>query len=169
VEQNRTEPRAKAKIMFWPHKKMRNDIFGKNMVSKINPTFVVISTIVNVCLVAWFVGTPAQVESQPDIGVAQVYAVDRQEQCNLLNAGEGACPKDYFNSQEIIGDETEVGLEEDPMLMQMPGLDFKAYRRADISSFYREPPGSRTEREPAFQGQAGKFVNMSPERLDLHW
>ena len=60
---------------------------------------------------------------------------------------------------------------EDPMLATMPGefSHFKAYRRADISSFYQEPPGSRIEQTPSFTGQAGKFVNMSPERLELHW
>ena len=60
--------------------------------------------------------------------------------------------------------------EEDPMLQPMPGMpDFKAYIRQDISTFYREEPGSRTEQEPSFRGQAGKFVNMSPERLSLYW
>ena len=59
--------------------------------------------------------------------------------------------------------------EEDPMLQQMPDVDFKAYVRKDISSFYGEEPGSRTEKTPKFNGQAGKFVNMSPERLSLYW
>jgi len=69
----------------------------------------------------------------------------------------------------VKGQQQERG--EDPMLVSMPGefSHFKVYRRADISSFYQEPPGSRTERTPAFTGQAGKFVNMSPERLELHW
>ena len=59
--------------------------------------------------------------------------------------------------------------EEDPMLQKMPDFDFKAYVRQDISSFYGEKPGSRTEKQPSFRGQAGKFVNMSPERLSLYW
>ena len=58
----------------------------------------------------------------------------------------------------------------DPQLALMPGYDnVWAYRRADISSMYREAPGTRTEMPPAFTGQAGKFVNVSPERLDLYW
>lgn len=63
----------------------------------------------------------------------------------------------------------EIEDEEDPMLQQMPDVDFKAYVRRDISSFYGEDPGSRTEKKPSFRGQAGKFVNMSPERLSLYW
>lgn len=59
--------------------------------------------------------------------------------------------------------------EEDPMLMQMPDVDFKAYVRKDISAMYGEEPGSRKEKTPKFTGQAGKFVNMSPERLSLYW
>ena len=41
--------------------------------------------------------------------------------------------------------------QQDPMLVPVPGFDhFQAYQRADISSFYQEPPGSRVERDPAF-------------------
>lgn len=60
--------------------------------------------------------------------------------------------------------------EEDPQLMSMPDYpEFKAYVRKDISSMYQEKPGSRKEKTPKFNGQAGKFVNMSPERLSLYW
>jgi len=55
------------------------------------------------------------------------------------------------------------------MLAKMPGLDFSAYRRRDTSAMYSEAPGSRQEKIPSFKGQAGKFVSMSPERLDLYW
>jgi hypothetical protein len=57
----------------------------------------------------------------------------------------------------------------DSMLEEMPGLNFKAYKRAEISSFYNEPPGSRIEVTPSFNGQASKFQNMANERLDLYW
>lgn len=60
--------------------------------------------------------------------------------------------------------------DKDPMLVPMPGYNgFQAYKRADISSFYQELPGSRVETVPDFIGQAGKFVNMASERLDLYW
>jgi hypothetical protein len=98
-------------------------------------------------------------EGQPRIGGVQLLAVDRQESCSLL----------LEDSNKVVCQPLEAEVEEDPMLVQMPDVDFKAYRRADISSFYQEPPGSRTEKRPAFQGQAGKFVNMSPESLDLYW
>ena len=75
--------------------------------------------------------------------------------------------EEYWENSRLASGEVEG--EEDPMLAKMPGLDFKAYRRADISSFYQEERGSRTEKKPNFTGQAGKFVNMSPERLDLYW
>ena len=63
--------------------------------------------------------------------------------------------------------------DKDPMLEAMP-IDkppyfVDVYKRADISSFYGEEPGSRVETKPAFKGQAGKFINMSPHRVTLYW
>lgn len=46
---------------------------------------------------------------------------------------------------------------------------FDFYVRPDISTFYREEPGSRTPMTPKHVGFAGKWVNMSPERLLLFW
>lgn len=54
-------------------------------------------------------------------------------------------------------------------LKKMPDYDFMAYVRRDVATFYQEEEGSKTETTPKFKGQAGKFVNMSPERLDLYW
>ena len=120
-----------------------------------------------------------KVPAQPAFGgTAQL---DRAHQ-QCVDVDDKACRQDTFwkhsqdnnlnlllNEQEEDDDEEE----EDPMLAKMPGLDFKAYRRADISSMYRDAPGfrsrSRTEQKPRFSGMAGKFVNMSPERLDLYW
>ena len=63
--------------------------------------------------------------------------------------------------------------EKDPMLVPMaidkPPFVVDVYKRADISSFYGEEPGSRVETKPAFNGQAGKFINISPHRLTLFW
>ena len=72
--------------------------------------------------------------------------------------------EEKFELDDVVDDN-----EEDPNLLMMPVYPFKAYVRADISSFYRENPGSRVETKPKFPGQAGKFVNMSPETLDLYW
>jgi hypothetical protein len=103
--------------------------------------------------------------------------IQGRSQCTRIDAGQGVlCTENSTKDYSQFMDETETDElleeeeeDEDPMLAKIPGLDFKAYRRADISSFYQEPPGSRTEKKPSFTGQAGKFVNMSPERLDLHW
>jgi hypothetical protein len=139
------------------------------MVSKIKKAFIVVSA--TSCLLAWFASKLLHVDGQPVLGAARVHAeVDRGQQCQLLGSDQVVCPTDYFKDLEDTEDEEqEKEVEEDPMLMKMPGLDFKAYRRADISSFYQEPPGFRIEQTPAFTGQAGKFVNTSPERLDLYW
>ena len=63
--------------------------------------------------------------------------------------------------------------EKDPMLRAMP-IDqppyYKdVYVKADISSFYREEPGSRVEVKPKFNGQACRFTNLSPYRTKLYW
>jgi len=69
--------------------------------------------------------------------------------------------------------ETQLDVEKDPMLQPMaidrPPYFFDVNKRADISSFYREEPGSRQEKTPAFKGQAGKFINISPHRVNLYW
>lgn len=75
----------------------------------------------------------------------------------------------YMSSavKEIYDDREE---EEDPMLKTMPGTSgFKAYVRADIASMYGLEPGSIVEQNPKFNGQAGKFVNMSPNTVSLWW
>jgi hypothetical protein len=81
----------------------------------------------------------------------------------------GACIESEANKGQDGIHSDRLDEEEDPMLMKMPTVDFKAYRRADISSFYQEHAGSREEKVPRFRGQAGKFVNMSPDQLDLYW
>ena len=56
-----------------------------------------------------------------------------------------------------------------PMPIDLPPFSKDVYTRADISSFYQEKPGSRVEKTPEFQGQAGKFINISPHRMELYW
>ena len=56
-----------------------------------------------------------------------------------------------------------------PMPIDRPPYYYDVYVRKDISSFYREEPGTCTEVKPAYNGQAVKFVNMSPYRMDLLW
>jgi prolyl 4-hydroxylase len=59
--------------------------------------------------------------------------------------------------------------DEEPMLQLLPGTDFKAYVRADVATFYGEEPGSRVETKPKFNGQAAKFINLSPYPVHLNW
>lgn len=113
---------------------------------------------------------PATAESAklPD----SLYCVDSEgtenQVCGASDADADAGGTAVWSSSSKA-DEQDDDEEEDPMLQRMPNYDFKAYVRQDISAFYGEPPGSRTEKKPSFAGQAGKFVNMSPERLSLYW
>lgn len=100
--------------------------------------------------------------------VVDVLPLDKE--CAILGNDNAVCSFERLKS-DSNGDGTNLVVddEEDPMLEEIPGYNFKAYKRADISSFYNEPSGSRNEVTPTFRGQAGKFQNMSPERLDLFW
>lgn len=73
------------------------------------------------------------------------------------------------SASEAVSDFEDEDDEKDPMLQKIPGMDFEAYVRADIATFYGKEPGTMVERKPRFQGQAGKFVNMSPEPVALYW
>ncbi len=46
---------------------------------------------------------------------------------------------------------------------------FDAYVQPELSSFYKGDPPSTTIQEPRFKGLAGKFVNFSPDHLQLFW
>jgi hypothetical protein len=96
--------------------------------------------------------------------------VARNKECTILGNGNAVCSTDSvtIGSDDLFG-AADLLIDEDPMLVEMPDYNFKAYKRADISSFYLESSGSRTEVTPSFRGQAAKFQNMSPERLDLIW
>ena len=80
---------------------------------------------------------------------------------------------DYCMAPSIVPHNISVGgpvaAANDPYLRQMPNMNFKAYVRPDVSTFYREEPGSRQPSPHNFNGQAGKFINMSPDRLGLYW
>ena len=128
-----------------------------------------LAILTNVALFTWL-ASHHPVHGQPALG-ATVQQLDRQQTCSILDIGDIACREsDNVPSDDMLRFQIDTtNTEEDPKLAKMPGSDFKAYRRADIDSMYREPPGSRIEKTPVFNGQAGKFVNMSPERLDLYW
>jgi hypothetical protein len=62
-----------------------------------------------------------------------------------------------------------VDTRNDSCLQKMPDYNFMACVQRDVALFYEEEEGSMVEVKPKFKGQASKFVNMSPERLDLYW
>ena len=126
-----------------------------------------LAILTNVALFTWL-ASHHPVHGQPALG-ATLQQLDRQQTCTILDIGDVAFREsDNVPSDDISPFQVDT-MEEDPKLAKMPGFDFKAYRRADIDNMYREAPGSRIEKKPLFKGQAGKFVNMSPERLDLYW
>lgn len=126
----------------------------------------VAATMINL-LVAYCILGRSTAKAQPVIH--DIY-VNRDQRCL---GGLGDCAHfdvNTFQEQEEPDDLLNNDEEQDPMLKEMPGKNgFKAYVRADISSFYQEPPGSRVEVAPRFHGQAFKVVNMSPERVSLYW
>ena len=129
----------------------------------------VLATAINLTLAIFFLAHHAKGQ-EPMMGGR---AVDRclgvtGEECTNLDSYLLESQNDLLASHDdenfSIKDE-----EEDPMLRKMPGYDFKAYVRADVSTFYGEEPGSRQEVTPAYKGQAGKFINMSPYPVTLYW
>ncbi|EJK63351.1 hypothetical protein THAOC_15991 [Thalassiosira oceanica] len=64
---------------------------------------------------------------------------------------------------------------QDPAMHTMPfdlgygPQEFRAYKQPDVSTFYRERPGDRRAKTPAFNGFAFKIVNMSPNRVKYFW
>ena len=111
-------------------------------------------------------------QSQP-LSYDSIATTGRREASTSLKMDEvqvshDGAPVDTPN-QDVLSLMPQIQEEKDPMLMKMPGLDFEAYLRADIASFYRKEPGTVQEIAPKFNGQAGKFINMSPEPMGLYW
>lgn len=46
---------------------------------------------------------------------------------------------------------------------------FLAYFPPDVSTFYRQEPFSRKPVAPTFNGQFGKFINLSPKPITIFW
>lgn len=121
------------------------------------------------------------VEEEPELEVEPNVEAQDPEEC--IDEALTEVPPDLPSSPPIDAEEEAEEDEErfllwesdygppelDPMLEKMPHDDFLAYKRQDISSMYQEPPGSRVEMTPEYNGIGAKFVNMSPERLDLTW
>jgi prolyl 4-hydroxylase len=128
----------------------------------------VLATLVNVPLALLFCGT-RKVAAQPVLTEALVGHCTNDDAEMCVFDLESYLDSQLKDDQEKVVPETEEDNDLDPNLQLIPGTNFKAYVRADISTFYGKEPGSRQEKKPDFRGQAGKFVNMSPERVDLWW
>jgi prolyl 4-hydroxylase len=141
------------------------------------------ATMINLLLVILFVGADHRSHAQSVVhesagGVAQTAASNVDAQCvdSAGNAQQCKQVAPSVNTASPVTDQVaDLSIEDvesetkDPMLRRMPTFDFDAYVRADVSTFYQEPPGTREEFEPDFEGQAGKFVNLSPDRVTLYW
>jgi hypothetical protein len=46
---------------------------------------------------------------------------------------------------------------------------FNAYIIPDVSTFYNATKGTKTIKKPKFNGLFGKFINMSPNTVRVHW
>jgi hypothetical protein len=46
---------------------------------------------------------------------------------------------------------------------------FLAYIPPDVSTFYGDKPFSRKAVAPKFNGQFGKFINLSPDPIRIYW
>jgi prolyl 4-hydroxylase len=156
-------------------------------------TLPVMATIVNLFLAVVFVGIDHQSHAQSVThsisssggAAAPIDATLLEaQQCVDSNGNTNDCrhapptvntasPVTDQLSESVLRDlaETMENKEEgrDPMLRRMPTFNVSAYVRADVSTFYGEEPGTREEFVPEFEGQAGKFVNLSPERVTLYW
>jgi len=114
--------------------------------------------------------------SQPILGEIPVTATAQQQSSSntldsyLIDPSTGEVTHHHADKQiDLLPLTEEEEDEEDPMLQTMPGTDFKAYKRADIATFYGMKTGTIQEQTPRFTGQAGKFINMSPNPVSLWW
>lgn len=123
----------------------------------------VLATASNLALALLFLRAPKTfAENIP----AQYEGIGRDSSVCMNNADDNSCRVEPAMNISI---EEAIPASDDPNLKEMPSNGFKAYVRPDISTFYKEKPGSRKPSSHAFNGQAGKFINMTPERLNLYW
>jgi hypothetical protein len=79
------------------------------------------------------------------------------------------------NGRSSFSNDLDPNLSE--MKFTLPGDDekeytFMAYKVPDVSTFYKEDFDNGMRRRkvsPSFNGMAGKFINMSPNKLVLYW
>ena len=146
----------------------------------------VVATLLNFILfLAFFQSHPVQAQEQPVVAhrYEDLLLLDGQDNdsTSILQCLNGVCEQSdsvwndsYLQDKEPLSSTATSNtendsFEKDPRLQMIPGTNFEAYVRADVATFYQQPEGSRKEQKPAFRGQAGKFINISPEPVDLYW
>mmetsp|Transcript_22604 Transcript_22604/g.49071 ORF Transcript_22604/g.49071 Transcript_22604/m.49071 type:complete len:515 (+) Transcript_22604:105-1649(+) len=67
------------------------------------------------------------------------------------------------------GDDIDPNLQRHTFDIGYGEESFDFYVRPDVSTYYREDPGTRRAVQPKHVGFAAKWVNMSPQRLKLFW
>lgn len=122
-----------------------------------------LATAGNLVFAILFLPSPPSVSAQ---GIPAQYEGVGGESVCINTLEEGSCEPDTSKNISI---EEAILASNDPNLKEMPNQNgFRAYVRPDISSFYKETPGRKPSTHQ-FNGQAGKFINMTPERFNLYW
>lgn len=125
----------------------------------------IMATVSNLALAVFFLrlSPKAYAQNIP----AQYEGIGGDSVCMNAGVQDGSCLSEPARNISI---EQAIQASDDPALKEMPNHDgFKAYVRPDISTFYKEKNGSRKPSSHRFNGLAGKFINMTPERLNLYW
>eukprot|EP00956_Cyclotella_meneghiniana_P009922 scaffold13725_cov44-Cyclotella_meneghiniana.AAC.8 len=123
----------------------------------------ILATASNLVLAILFLRSTSKVAHGQNIPVQNEYIGADSLVC--INA-DNSCQSSTNTVNVSIEEPIEASL--DPNLREMPN-GFRAYVRPDISTFYKEKPGTRKPSSHAFNGLAGKFINMTPDRLNLYW
>lgn len=124
-----------------------------------------VATAANLLLAVLFFHASPKVSASSNIPV-RPEEIGGDSTCLYNNHEEDSCGSE--NPQNISADEP-IFASDDPSLQQMPGRDFKAYVVPDVATFYKQEPGTLQPSTHRFNGQAGKFINMTPDRLSLYW
>ena len=109
-------------------------------------------------------------------GIPTLYVIRKNG--NQVNSKAASTPEqsrglDEVSSLSSFSNDVDPNLK--TMTFKLPGesgeRSHQVYVQPDVSTFYNEPPGT-SDRQPLkmrFNGQAGKFINLSPTYLTLYW
>lgn len=137
------------------------------MQSKLFLLFPLGSTLLNLLLALWIIKSARAdlIPTARESSIVQLCGIAGESTLNCDGTGTIIATTDFVGRHPLSLEDTR----DDSCLQKMPDYDFMACVKRDVASFYEEEEGSMVEEKPKFRGQASKFVNMSPERLDLYW